>query len=341
MKKILFDIYHLPQLNFFKPSILNLGPEKVDISCVNRGKLVDVIKHELPEYNLFIFGDYKYNNGPLSTIFRIIIPRLRRLYSHISRNNYDLIVSAGSAYQASFVSWLKNIPSVGFSDDPRKFTFNIAKYFSNDFYIPTFSYQTSNVSRFHALKEWAYLSPDYFLPDRSALLDYGLTSGDYIFIRDVSTNTLNYQRQSDNKIQSVAAEIKDNVVLSLEKKQNHHLYPKEWLVLEEPVSDIYSLMYYSKFVISTGDSMAREGGMLGVSSIYLGDRDMPANEMLIQEKILHKLDTSDFLRIYRNNPDFFAKSEQEKEQFRRYLNKKWDNVTDLILSLIYKYEISG
>ena len=39
-------------------------------------------------------------------------------------------------------------------------------------------------------------------------------------------------------------------------------------------------MYYSQIVISSGDSGAyREGAMLGVPSIYAGNRDMPANDI--------------------------------------------------------------
>ena len=335
--KILFDICHLPQLNFFKPALLKLGPDKVDITCVNRGKLISVIKNELPRYNYFVFGDYKYNTTSFSTIFNIIIPRFFQLFNHISRSNYFLVVSAASAYQLSLVSFLKGIPSIGFNDDPRKLTFNIAKYFSNDFYIPSFKYTTNDASRFYALKEWSYLSPDFFTPSNYVLDEYGLASGKYVFIRDVSTRTLNYKHQTENKIQLLSSKLTDRIVLSLENKDARHLYPRDWIVLEEPVSDIHSLMFYSKFVISTGDSMAREGGMLGVTSIYLGEREMPANQMLANEGILHKLDCLKFLDLYQNDPGFFIRTESQKNQFRQYLHGKWDNVTQLILSLVDKY----
>ena len=55
--KILIDIYHIPQFNLFKNAIKILGPEKVDLACVNRGKLVDIIQHECPEFKLYVLGD--------------------------------------------------------------------------------------------------------------------------------------------------------------------------------------------------------------------------------------------------------------------------------------------
>ena len=60
--------------------------------------------------------------------------------------------------------------------------------------------------------------------------------------------------------------------------------------MKEPVKDIHSLMYFSQVVISSGDSVAREGAMLGVPSIYAGIRDMPANVIMIKKEMLFKLE---------------------------------------------------
>jgi len=336
--RILFDIYHLPQLNFFKNAIKALGPEKVDLVCVNRGKLVQIIDRELKGYNLMVFGDYKYNKGMISMIFRIVVPRLFSLFRFISAKKYSLVVSAGSAYQTSFVSRLKGLPSLAFSDDPRWLTFKIAIFFSSEFFTPPVNSKSKAVTEFNALKEWAYLSPEYFNPDISALKEYNLQPGEYIFIRDVSTSTLNYKNQSADKVLDIAPYIKEKVVLSLEEKAKAHLFPKHWTILKEPVIDIHSLMYFSKLVISSGDSVAREGGMLGVPSVYLGDREMPANRIMIEEGILIKFSVADFLASYKNKELRMSRSQKEKEAFRTRLNEKWQDVTKLILRQIKKYD---
>ncbi len=92
--KILIDIYHTPQFNFFKNVILKLSKNEVDLCCVNRGKLVDVIKNDCPGYNLNVFGDYKYNKGKFSMLFLIIIPTLFSLIRLMIKNHYDFVVTA-------------------------------------------------------------------------------------------------------------------------------------------------------------------------------------------------------------------------------------------------------
>ena len=72
-------------------------------------------------------------------------------------------------------------------------------------------------------------------------------------------------------------------MLSLEDKSTKERYPEDWILLEEPVEGIHSLIYYSCALISSGDSMAREAALLGVPSYYLGIRyDMPAKSCCIK-----------------------------------------------------------
>lgn len=333
MKKVLVDIYHLPQYNFFKHTILSMAPEEVDIYCVDRGKLVDVIKFELPEYKLNILGTYKHNKGMFSMITKIILPRTLSLFKRISRRSHKFVVTAN--YQANFVAKLKGIPNIGFNDDPRKFIFPVLKMSADSVYIPPFSGEYKGTKKFNALKEWAYLSPSYFQAHEEALAPYGVQAKEYIFIREVSTETSNYLDQDEDIVLSVAKNFPKDVpvLLSLENKQNKGKYPAHWTILEEPIRDIHSLMYYSKLVISSGDSMAREGAMLGVPAIYAGFRDMPANDILIEMDMLDKVAPKDLIQFVE---DILSgkRSYQEQEAFRHHLNQSWDDVTQLILDKV-------
>lgn len=333
MKKVLIDIYHLPQFNFFKNAILNFKPEEVEVFCVNRGKLFPVVQHELPGYRVTCLGDYKHNNGMWSMVFKIIIPRIYSLFRLIGRNQYKFILTAH--YQANFIGRLKGIPNIAFNDDPRRFVWPFLKFSADEVYLPPFGPKYQGVKIFNALKEWAYLSPAYFRPNREALAPYGLEAGKYIFIREVSTKTSNYLSQQEDIILSISRDFpKDwKVVLSLENKENKDRYPEEWLILEEPVADIHSLMYFSQIVISSGDSMAREGAMLGVPSIYAGNRDMPANVILINKNMLMKLEPEEIvpnLKKIREGELAF----QAQEAFRNQLYEEWDDVTKLILAKV-------
>jgi len=333
MKKILVDLYHLPQYNFFKNVILNFDPDEIDIYCVNRGKLLAVIRHELPDYNIICIGDYKYNKGMFSMIFKIIIPRIYRLLKQVSSKKYSFVVTAH--YQANFVAKLKGIPNVAFIDDPRKFVFPLLKYSADEVYLPPFEKKFSGVKYFNALKEWSYLSPQYFKPDSAALIPYDLEPKTYVFIREVSTDTSNYLAQDKGIILSVADKfpVTTKVILSVENKDNISRYPASWLILKEPVTDIHSLMYFSQVVISSGDSVAREGAMLGVPSIYAGIREMPANWIMINKGMLVKSlpeeIVSTTLKILNGEMLF-----PMQDKLRQQLLKDWDNVTSLVLEKI-------
>jgi predicted glycosyltransferase len=121
------------------------------------------------------------------------------------------------------------------------------------------------------------------------------------------------------------------VVLSLENKENTNLYPKNWIILKEPVTNIHSLMYYSNAVVSSGDSVAREGAMLGVPSIYAGIRDMPANEILIRKNMLLKLSAEEIVPTITEIKEVENKFENQ-DSFRQKLFEEWDDITALILN---------
>lgn len=336
MKKVLVDIYHLPQLNFFKNTILAFSPDEVDIYCVNRGKLFQVIKHELPGYNVIRIGDYKYNHGMYSMILKIIIPRFYSLFRKIKPSIYNFILTAN--YQANFIGKLKGIPNIAFNDDPRRFVFQFLKFSADEVYLPPFGSNYKGVKFFNALKEWSYLSPKYFSPDRSALNIYNVDQKKYIFIREVSTETSNYLAQRNGIMLSLADKFPSTwkVVLSVENKASVSFYPKNWIILKEPVSDIHSIMYYSSVVISSGDSMAREGAMLGVPSVYAGIRDMPANQIMIKKRMLFKLNAEAIISTVSKIIDGEMVLE-EQDKFRERLFQEWEDVTQLILNKSGKY----
>lgn len=333
--KILFDIYHLPQVNLFKNSIRTLQTNEVIITTVNRGKLVKVLEFEFPENEIIVLGDYKKNKGFFSMLFKIIIPRLFKLSKIIKKDKVKLVFS--SSYQSNVIARLKGVPNYIFTDDYRVFH-PFIKYFTTIMYMPSFIKPQKKVISFHALKEWAYLSPFYFRADRTVLEDYSLKEKEYIFIREVSTESLNYLHQLKNIVAKIAPKIdpKISVLFSLENKNEIDLYPDHWIQLKEPIKDIHSLMFFSKCVISSGDSMAREGAMLGIKSMYLGERDMPANTMLMNEGLLIRANVETFQDKFEEIINSGSLKE-EQNNIREKLNNKWIDVTSLILSVIKKY----
>ena len=127
------------------------------------------------------------------------------------------------------------------------------------------------------------------------------------------------------------------VVISLEDKSSLKQYPSDWVILKEPVDAIHSLIYYSKCVISSGDSMAREGAMLGVPSIYCGFREMKANDVMIAKGMLFKKRSEDVPGFLSEIIEGKVKVENQ-DQFRNKLAAEWIDVNKFILKLILKHE---
>lgn len=333
-KYILFDIYHLPQYNFFRNAMQSLNEDQYDICALNRSKLGAIIKKEMPSSNVYLYGDYSKNKSVLSLVFLVIIPRMWKMVKLIKKNKYNFIISA--SYQSNIIARFLGIPSIAFNDDPEKRNFDVVKLFANEVIIPPlFNKPYRNVHIMNALKEWSYLSPRYFKPSLKSLDMYLLEKRKFIFVREVSTKSLNYKGQKENIILEIASRLPKNYtyVLSLENKETKALFPKDWIILEEPVTDIHSLLFYSRMVISSGDSMAREGALLGVPAVYCGERNMRANKLLIDKGYLHHLSKNELPDFIRN----LEYSQNEQEYRRQQLLQNWDDVTQLIINKINSY----
>lgn len=337
--KILFDIKHPAQLNLFKSISRELLEEKWDVTIcyLERGKLPRIIDAEYATMNTIPIGSSKGTRW--SILWNGNIKRTLGFLYLIFKNKYDICVAA-SSIPLALACRISGVPVIQFYDDPeRKKVNELNAIFSNQLFFPPIVKQTNKTSIFNCLKEWSYLSPSRFKPNLQIPEKLGLSPHQYIFIREVSNKSFNYYDQEDAIICGFANEITPDtpVVLSLEDKRIAHKFPKNWHILQEPVDDIHSLLYYSKFVISSGDSMAREGAMLGVPSIYCGIRKMKANEMLIDLKILQHLPGRSALPYIDN----FAKEDFDNEaqiKIRSYLLENWDDMNVFMKKQIYTYK---
>lgn len=337
-KKILIDICHIPQFNLFKEFIIkNYKKWNIEVILLDRGKLVPIAEKELPsDVSITLLGDYQKNTNNFSLIFFVIIPRIFQLFKLISNKRYSMVLS--SAWYAIFVAKFYSIPSVILTDDIRPIIKYIWKFSAKEIYLPFFHKTKGKIKTFNCLKEWAYLNTSTFTPDSKALESHSANENEYIFMREVSVKSANYSGQTSNSILSVANQISDevNVILSLEDKKLKDKYPSHWTILEEPVFDIHSLMYYSLAVVSSGDSVAREGAILGVPSIYVGQREMPANNVMVELGKLSKIDVNQLPDIV-NSKMGQNKNKNDQEAFRNTLNEKWERIEDVLNRIVNKY----
>lgn len=338
--KIWFDISHPAQFNFYLNAIKKLSlSENVVVTVLDRGKLNSIAQKELSQVpcKLRVVGRHK--GGKLSTIFDANIARLLKLYIFYFREKPD--ISVGNGFLHGMVSKTFGFPSIMFNDDmERKINVGLMINFSTEIYHITGSDMKNGhkkVKIFNALKEWAYLSSDYFKPDNGVLSEYQVDPKRYYFVREVITGTLNYKDQKENLIATIADKFpkKYKVLLSLEDKSKRAMYPDDWVLLKEPVNDIHSLIYHSRALVSSGDSMSREGAVLGVPSIYCGIREMKANQIMMDKSRLYFTKIQDVpqrLNDFEDNFDF-----ESQDSFREALKSEWVDVTGFIIERVESY----
>jgi uncharacterized protein len=332
--KYLIDIAHPAHINFLKQSISILNSsDDVFVTYLDRGVLPKIVSREILEVNTYKIG--RHRGTKWSIIVEANIFRFFKMLFFILKHR--IVVGVNGGFPVGLALRILGRKYIQFDDDiERKLTVFLEKSLANKLFFPAFIPDTSKFSKFNALKEWAYLSPKYFLPEHSVLEEYSVVPDNYIFIREVSNKSFNYMGQNAALILSIAQELSEiglPVILSLEDKSLKNQYPEDWIILKEPVNSIHSLMYFSKVIVSSGDSMAREGAMLGKPSIYCGNRFMLANEMMIGKgMLLHKkIDDVPLTvsQIIANDLKF-----PSQDDFRARLLHEWIDVTEFIVDQI-------
>jgi uncharacterized protein len=337
--KILIDIKHPAQLNLFKGLSRELAAEdwEVTICYLKRGKLPKIIESEYAGFNSIPVGSSRGTKW--SILWDGNVKRAFTFLDLIRKNQYNICVAASSVPLA-LACKIAGVPVIQFYDDPEREKVNwLNARFSDQLFFPPIIEENGKTSTFRCLKEWSYLSPSRFRPDPSVLQQYGLLPHQYVFMREVSNKSFNYYDQQAAIIGSFSGQLDPGarVILSLEDKSMAARFPPHWTILQEPVSDIHSLIYYAKLVVSSGDSMAREGAMLGVPSVYCGIRKMKANELLMGLGLLQHLPLQEAVPfINQNIRQHFDAGRQAST--RQQLLHTWVDMVDFMKKQINNYK---
>jgi predicted glycosyltransferase len=337
------DICHTPQFNFYKNFIIHLANEGylVYVTVLNRGKTPTIVKKELLSFTnvkVSVIGRHRLVKCSAiieANLFRVIKLFLWSLNKHID-------ISYSNAFFNSFIGKINKFKSFNFDDDPQTYDFKLKTLFSDKnhyclYELPSTYKLPSNAILLRVLKEWAYLAPNVFTPNIMALNKYNIKPKEYFFLREVSVGTINYAGQAVGAIINVASLIPQDkkVLFSLEDKSKKELYPPSWILLEEPIEDIHSLIYYSCGLISSGDSMAREAALLGVPSYYLGIRyAMPANIAASKFGSLYNSQTMAFKSWIEQFKESSINFEEEQEAIRDRINHSFIDINEYMYSLM-------
>ncbi|MGN1239820.1 MAG: hypothetical protein ACI4TV_02975 [Paludibacteraceae bacterium] len=346
-----FDIYHIPQLNYYYQFIKMLSAKghTIYMTVLDRGRNVKIANKEFGDIQgvkIWVIG--KHRMAKWSVILEANLLRIIRLFFWALPRHIDISFSNG--FQHGFIAKFKRQPAYSFHDDPdagdhkmmnRFCTLNHALLYC----LPN-GYQLHPKDKLMpSLKEWAYLNPKVFEPHSAVLENYGVPPKEYIFLREVSVGTFNYADQPSGCILAVKdliAQLKTadgktmKVLFSLEEKHRRNEYPEDWILLQEPVEDIHSLIYYAAGLVSSGDSMAREAALLGIPAYYLGTRhSMPAN--LAAAKVAHlqnelTMPFEDWLGELTGRD--IAEQMKAQEELRKKIDEEFIDINAYMMSLV-------
>ena len=336
--KILFDLNHPVDVNFFKNTMLKLKKQNhnVILTYRPRGKLQKIVDYELGEFQPIPIGKH------YKTFLWKILGQLYRdllMIKFQKRNKIDLSVCFGPTNAIS--AWLNKIPYLAFEDDLEyKIPFYHANLFSTRHIMPDYiKFSNKKTWKYKGFKELAYLHPKSFKANSNSIKKLNLTKKKYVFIREIANVSLNYKEENKNIIDIVSYLVSKGVqvIISLEDDAIKEKLRDVCLVLKEPVEDLPSILAYAQFAISSGDTMAREACLLGTPCIYIGGRDMVMNNELIEMGIMFKEDKfeSIFERIDLLIDDEISSKLSNKINAK--INNEWADTTEVILEHISEF----
>ncbi|MHB8104699.1 MAG: DUF354 domain-containing protein [Dehalococcoidales bacterium] len=334
--KILVNLTHPAHINFFKNAIASL---RKDYECefkflvLPRGNLVSIIEKELEGLPFTKVG--KYRTSLLGKMLGVV-EQCVYILSHLRREDFDIATAFFGGTGLCHVTWVLRKPSVIFDDDVEyKLNFYPYKPFATRIVLPrSIPVKGKNIVKYNGFKELAYLHPNYFKPNSKALQDYGIVPLQYVFVREVSSSSLNYRDLKMGQLADICPYLRDlglDIILSLEDKSLIKQFEKQCKILDEPVDDIYSLLHYALFTISSGDTMARESCLVGTPAIYSGGRKMSVNQELIAKGIF--FETNDNQAILSSIDNIINNNIKQKTQriVQKAVAEEWEDTTQVII----------
>lgn len=335
--KIIIDVCHPAHINFFKNALsilkLDYGVD-CELTILPRPSVVSIIQKEYEGMPFSSIG--KYKSSLVGKAF-CLIKRTKLLIQYLRSTNFDLVSSVGSYGMAQAAYFLRK-PSVIFYDDIEyKLQVESFKFFATRIVFPSqCPVMGKKIVKYRGFKELAYLHPNYFNPNEEVLVEYGLKPSKYVFLREVSSSSLNYSNLIQGQLANVCHYLRDmglEVVLSLENKALKNRFEGQCIILKEPVSDIHSLLHFASLTISSGDSMARESCLVGTPSIYTGGRIMSINEELEDKSCLFRIEankTEQILEKIRYIIENNVKKKTEKK-IDEAIQTEWEDTTRIII----------
>jgi hypothetical protein len=259
--KCLFDLCHPAHVHLFKHSILELQKQGHEILVTARDK--DIVFDLLDELRIPYVNLARPLSGRLGHLVELLV-RDWKLFLAARRFKPDILV--GTSVNIAHVGRAIQKVSIFLNEDNAKIVPLVALLaypFSTYVVKPDcLAFEKGRHDVYHpSYHELAYLHPNRFTPDEEVVRKYGLTPGEYIFVR-FSALQAHHDRGvkglSDEVWHQIEPVIGDyKVVRSAEKEKTHEIDPL----------DVHHVLAYAKMVIADSQTMTIEAATLGVPAI--------------------------------------------------------------------------
>ncbi|EKD99916.1 MAG: hypothetical protein ACD_22C00136G0011 [uncultured bacterium] len=260
--KILFDIGHPAHVHLFKHFIRYLLSEGNTVIVASRDK--DITNELLKKYAIPFVSISKKKNGFFG-LFIEFIERLVRVFVLERRYKFDL--AFGTSSSIGFLTLFCGVKSYNFcEDDDIAVPFHaLISYPLNTKIINSkgvkYRFWKNKRVIHNSYQKLAYLHPNRFHPDESAIRKYSLTPYSYVIVRLSALNAhhdIGAKGIDAELLSKVISEFGDyRIIYSREIEGSHQIN----------IEDMHDVLYYSKMLISDSQSMSVEASCLGVPSI--------------------------------------------------------------------------
>lgn len=269
--RYLIDLQHPAHLHFFRNIAARLITEGHDVLFTGREK--DILLELAAEYNISVRVLSKAQTGLVPMAMEVVQHQFKLIQIIRSYKPDAMLAIAGTF--VGIPGFLTRTPTYVFYDTEHATISNLLAYpFATCVYVPA-CYRKPvrwRHQRYNGYHELAYLHPDVFSPDSSILTEAGLEQGQiFSIVRFVSWEAAHDRglkgMTQENKIRAVDALAKFGPVFVV--SEGHMPGQLESYRCRLPVSRMHHLMAYAALIFGESATMASEGAVLGVPSIYI------------------------------------------------------------------------
>jgi predicted glycosyltransferase len=344
-KHYLFAINHPSQFHVFKNLAHRLKDEgnKCCFFIQQRGIIERLVKDQGFEYRMLVSPLWRrVLRGRIGIVMRGLVHLIQaefRLFFYCLNNPVDTLI--GSDIAITHVAKFFNRVSIIFTDDDWYFTKGYY-HFAFPFATHIIAAETVDLGKWNdkrisykGTQKISYLHPNIFVPENSVLKKYSLRTGEFSIVRLVAFDALH---DSANNMESgLSAEFLKRVIPFLESKGSVIInaeagdYPSlsHYCISIDP-SDMHSLLFNARFLLTDSQSMHVEAGLLGTPSIRtnkwvdseqkmhvidyleqdygLGASISPSKPEQLEQKIVEMLDDSSRKAWERKRKKFFSEN---------------------------------